>query len=239
MLRPDTQILWDALKDQKALHGFVLAGGTALSMHLNHRLSEDLDFMFIGAKLPRARILALQKSCSHAGFEFTPNDSVADIQEWEDCGDDLADYQQNHMVGRVKVSFWAPDPDVLSVMGPADESGVRVASLQEIFDTKCLVCADRSKTRDWFDLYSLLQSPHGFEPVDVFAAFDKAGVPSKFDIALRRMTKGEPGVADEGFESLLENPPSIEELRGFFQEVFHKAQVEVASKARLGRLNCR
>jgi len=34
MLRPETEKLWAHLKDQKALRGFVLAGGTALSMHL-------------------------------------------------------------------------------------------------------------------------------------------------------------------------------------------------------------
>ena len=31
MLRPDTQTLWDLLKQEPALGGFVLIGGTALS----------------------------------------------------------------------------------------------------------------------------------------------------------------------------------------------------------------
>ena len=59
MLRPDTQALWDLLRQEPALGGFVLIGGTALSLHLGHRVSEDLDFAFDGPKLPRLRIEAL------------------------------------------------------------------------------------------------------------------------------------------------------------------------------------
>jgi Nucleotidyl transferase AbiEii toxin, Type IV TA system len=231
MLRPDTQALWEVLEKQVALRGFVLAGGTALSMHLHHRLSEDLDFMFIGAKLPRSQINALKKACIPLGFEFVANDSVVDLQSWEDCGDDLADYQQNFVVGGVKVTFWAPDPDVLRIMGPGKSDAVRVASVEEIFATKCLVCADRSKTRDWFDLYTLLKGEHGFEPIDVFDTFKNAGVPNKFDIALSRMTRGEPGIVDEGFSSLLSNAPSIEEMKSYFKGVFGKAQVQVAQRS--------
>jgi predicted nucleotidyltransferase component of viral defense system len=33
------------------MRGFVLVGGTALTMHLGHRVSEDLDFMWADTRL--------------------------------------------------------------------------------------------------------------------------------------------------------------------------------------------
>ena len=213
MLRDDTQKLWSYLQPCGALRGFVLAGGTALTLHLGHRLSEDLDFMFVGKKLPRGQIEALKRICSLDGIEFEAADSVADIQEWEDSGMDLLDYQQNYVVaGAVKVSLWAPDQDVLRLMEPALQDAVRVASVDEIFRTKCLVCADRSKLRDWFDVYTLLQSCN-FAPMDIYEAFERSGVPSKFDIARSRMTYGNPGLNDEGFSSLLPNAPTLQDMQ--------------------------
>lgn len=233
MLRADTQKLWSHLECQQALRGFVLAGGTALTLHLGHRQSEDLDFMFIGKKLPRGQISALKRSCSADGFEFVANDSIADMQEWEDSGMDLMDYQQNYVVGgSVKVSFWAPDQEVLRLMGPAHEHGVRVAGLDEIFRTKCMVCADRSKLRDWFDVYTLLERGL-FQPMDIYQAFELAGVPSKFDIARSRMTYGNPGLNDEGFASLLPHPPTQQDMQEIFKAVFSGIEVEVARKALL------
>lgn len=231
MLRPDTEKLWKHLERSKALRGFVLAGGTALSLHLQHRLSEDLDFMFIGQKLPLVQIQALKKSCHQAGFSFVVNDSPSDIREWEDSGLELADYQHNYIVGgTVKVSLWAPDQDVLRLMASGLATGVRVATLRELFDTKCLVCADRSKTRDWFDLFTMLQRGL-FEPMDIYGAFVKAGVLSKFDIARSRMTYGKPSLDDEGYASLLENPPGAAEMQDYFSGVFSKIEVEVSRLA--------
>lgn len=231
MLRADTQALWAHLEGQRALRGFVLAGGTALTLHLAHRLSEDLDFMFIGKKVPRGQIEALKRVCSQEGFEFLASDAPSDLQEWEDSGMDLLDYQQNYVVGgAVKVSFWAPDAEVLRLMAPALDGGVRVASLKEIFQTKCLVCADRSKLRDWFDVYTMLRSGL-FVPMDIHEAFVQSGVSSKFDIARSRMSYGSPGVNDEGFASLLPNPPTQEEMQEFFREVFTAIEVEVAESA--------
>jgi len=231
MLRPDTQKLWSHLQSQQALRGFVLAGGTALTLHLGHRLSEDLDFMFIGKKLPRGQISALKRACSEVGHQFVANDSIEDIREWEDSGMDLMDYQQNYVVdGAVKVSFWAPDQEVFRLMRPGLETGVRVADLDEIFSTKCITCADRSKLRDWFDVYTLLNCGL-FSPMGIHETFERAGVPSKFDIARGRMTYGSPGINDEGFASLLPHPPSAEDLQVFFRGVFNVIEENVTKLA--------
>ena len=44
----------DQLDNRQALRNFVLIGGTALALHIGHRLSEDLDFITTLPRLPRA-----------------------------------------------------------------------------------------------------------------------------------------------------------------------------------------
>lgn len=232
MLRPDTQALWDLLKTQKALGGFVLIGGTALSLHLGHRLSEDLDFAFDGPKLPRARIEALKRRLEQAGWPCTPNDPIGAVHEFEDSGLDLHDYQQDHVAGaRVKLSLWAPDNEVRVQLRAAAPDHPRVASLEEIFRLKCIACANRSKTRDWLDLYLLLRGGH-FQPIDMRAPFEAAGTVQKFDIAMQRLCSGRPEPGDEGYESLLDDPPTLEQMREYFIGLRDQIEVEVARRAR-------
>ena len=231
MLRPDTQALWDLLKQEPALGGFVLIGGTALSLHLHHRLSEDLDFAFDGPRLPRLRIEALQRQLARQGWPLSPNDSPLAVEEFFNSGLDLLDYQQNHVAGeKVKLTFLAPDPELRRLLRAAAPDHPRVASLEEIFRLKCLACANRSKTRDWFDLYVLLRDGH-FQPIDMKTAFDQAGVPAKLDLALMRLCSGRPDVGDEGYASLLDQPPSVPVLRDFFVDLRDRLEQDMARRA--------
>lgn len=231
MLRPDTQRLWSHLQSEPALKGFVLVGGTALAMHLHHRLSEDLDFMFLGQKLPKGQIEALKRRALDAGFEFTANDAPAGVEEFINAGLDFSDYQQDYIVnGTVKVSLVAPEPENARQLEPVESPGPRIASLTEIFRLKCIVAADRSKTRDWFDLYLLLKQKH-FEPIEVMRAFERAGAPGKYDIAMMRLCSGKPGLNDEGYEALVENPPTTEEMQRFFLETRDRIEQDVARRA--------
>jgi predicted nucleotidyltransferase component of viral defense system len=231
MLRPDTQQLWNHLQSEPALRGFVLVGGTALSMHLHHRLSEDLDFMFLGPKLPRAQIEALKRRALGAGFEFKANDPPAGVEEFLNAGLDFSDYQQDYMVnGTVKVSLVAPEPENARQLEPMEAPGPRVARLSEIFRLKCIVSADRSKTRDWFDLFLLLKQQH-FEPIEFMRAFERAGAPRKYDIAMMRLCSGKPGVNDEGYQTLMENPPALQEMQRFFIELRDRIEQDVARQA--------
>lgn len=149
-LPPATDRLWALLQHAGELDGFVLIGGTALSLQLNHRISEDLDF--IQAKL---------------------------------------------------------------------------------FRLKCIAAADRSKSRDWLDLYLLLQSGR-FTHRDFIEAYERAGVPQKRDIALARMTGGKLAATDEGFSTLLGNPPSLEVMREFFVALADAVEQELAARVFAG-----
>lgn len=228
MLRAETQRLWDFLKERKSLSGFVLVGGTALAMHLDHRISEDLDFMIPEPKLPRARIQALKREGTAHGFAFSPNDRLQDIEEFVDSGLDLHDYQQNYVVGgAVKLTLVAPDPEVAVLLRAGLPDGPRVASVEEIFRLKCIACANRTKTRDWLDIFVLLDRGL-FQPIDIYRTFQLAEVPTKFSIAMARMCDGAVPPDDEGYQATMARPPSIARMRKRFVSARDQIETEVA-----------
>ncbi len=231
MLRPDTERLWHLLQQQQALAGFLLVGGSALSLQIHHRTSEDLDFAYPGDRLPQARIKALILSMQEKEAHFARSDSVASLEEFEVAGMDLHDYQQDFLVGGVKVSFFALEAAARKLLRNTDAlEPVRVASLSEIFKLKALLCADRSKTRDWFDLFVLMRD-HQFTMRDFWCAFAEAGEELKRETALDRLCRGIPQRSDEGFEALLQNPPTLEEMRQFFSDLRDRYEVERAAAA--------
>ena len=229
-LREDTARVWEFLREHPALTGFVLVGGTALALHIEHRQSEDLDFGFGALRLPRARIKALRLAAREHGIAFVANDDPTAVEEFIISGMDLNDYQQNYLVAQtVKLTFFCPDPEVLVHIAPGAEHVPRVATLDEIFAMKCLVSADRSKSRDWFDLYTLMRD-HGYTPAQFEGVFFASKVPQKMDIALTRLCSGRPHQQDEGYQSLLANPPSLAQMSAFFLQVADEAHAAAAKR---------
>ncbi len=217
MLRADTEQVWHHLEHQVALAGFVLIGGSAITLHISHRLSEDLDFAWTGPKLPLSQLDVLRRLSSAREFTLQPDDDPAALDEFEIAGMDLHDYQQDFLVaGKVKVSFFTTDEPLCRILtGTKLETGPRIATLDELFASKCLITAARSKSRDWFDLYCLM-TQHGYTLESFHSAFVKAGIPSQFDLAMQRLCSGRPSLSDEGFELIAPHAPSLEEMRDFF-----------------------
>jgi len=231
LLPAETEKVWNFLKDQPALQGFVLAGGSALALTIRHRFSEGLDFVYSDVRLPRQRLEVFSRQAREQGFDFQRNDNEAAAQDFALGGMELHDYQQDFLVnGMVKVSFFAPDEGLRKVLSAGGERKVRVASLAELFKTKCLVSAVRSKSRDWLDLY-LLMREHGFSVHDYQAAFCEAGIPNQCDLGLARLCAGVPQRDDEGYAHLLQNPPSLADMRAYFVAQRNKLEIEIAAEA--------
>lgn len=199
-LRPDTAALWERLQTEPLLAGFTLIGGTALALRIGHRTSEDLDFAYAEGALPRVRLQRLFESLAKDGFAL-----------------ELADHQQDFIVDGVKVTFVVLEPQMRQVFASDAHAPLRVASMDEIFRLKALVCAARSKSRDWFDLYVLMRE-HGYTMDDFHRAFVDSGQPAKYDIATRRLLSGKPQLADEGYEQVAgAAAPTLGEMRSFFE----------------------
>ena len=92
-----TSKVWDFLKFQKAMGGFVLLGGSALSLRINHRFSEDLDVAFTGLPLPTARLHALSRSFGEHGVAIIHTDDPAAAFEFEAAGHNVFETVGNPM----------------------------------------------------------------------------------------------------------------------------------------------
>jgi len=232
MLSEPTQSVWQALSVRPELKGFVLVGGSALTLHLNHRISEDLDFVWPHPRLPREALHQLTKA--GADFKFDPNEDPWAQREADDCGLDLNDFSQNFLVNElVKVTFFCPEAPERKLLAQTAGDTVRVATVPEIFAREALVSAKRSKTRDWVDLYVLMKH-HGFSWKNFYEAFVLAGSEGQYDHAADRLSRARPSIDDEGYEALLPHPPSIEEMREFFlqrRNAYERGEEDIQPKA--------
>ncbi len=196
-----------------------MIGGSALSLRIRHRLSEDLDFAWKGVRLPSAQLDALRVFLrEEAGMTIDRNDDEGALVEFEIGGMDLHNYQQDFLVnGAVKLTFFTADEALDRVLSPGLKDKLRIAELSELFATKALVSAQRSKSRDWFDLHCLMRQ-HGFTIADYREAFVRAEIPTHVDLGLTRLSSGVPQKDDEGLAQLTENPPTVKEMADFFRK---------------------
>jgi len=221
------------LRSSRPISDFILIGGTSLALRIQHRLSEDLDFVLGAPTLPTRRILLAMDELAATGTAWERHDNPSGISEFEDSGLELHDYQQDFRAGGVKITFFTADSKVRLVLADDhNDSGPRLATLDEIFATKCLVSASRSRTRDWFDLHALM-TRHGYSLKDYLAVFKRVGSPLTGEIGLSRLCSGKPDAADEGIETLTKNPPTIEELRDYFCGVRDEHEIALAREAHL------
>ena len=234
MLPDETQKAWDCLKSESLLSDATLIGGTALALRIRHRLSEDLDFIFTTPQLPRIKIDFLVKKMEAQGWSFLRNDNPGAEDEFVNAGMNLHDYQQDFILnGTTKLTFFTAEREARLLLDSSrNEGGPRVAEMGELFDLKAIVSAVRSKTRDWLDLFILMRD-HGYGITDYAQAFVKAQNVLAFDIGLNRLCSGIPSASDEGYFSLMENPPELSEITQFFRiqrDLYEQKQAEIAQR---------
>lgn len=161
---PDAQKeIWTELAPARHL-SFVLYGGTAIALHLGHRVSVDFDFF---------RFEPLDKDRIRAAFAFTRGAQI--LQDSPDTLVVLAEMPS----GPVKVSFFG-GIRFGRVNDPREtQDGVLlVASLDDLMATKLKTILDRSEAKDYRDIACMIS----------------AGVSLPLGLsAFRKMFKGEPG----------------------------------------------
>ena len=214
MLQESTAKLWKALSSKPELAGFVLIGGSALALHIHHRISEDLDFAWPYGRLPRESLQRLIEG--EPSLDFVLDQNEAALREAEDANLDLADYAQNYLVNGVRVTFFSSYEAERKLLARQPNEPLRMAGVSEIFALKALASADRSKSRDWFDLYTLFKH-HGFTWRDFYDVFSRYSTIDQYRNAANRLCSGQPQANDEGFEALVSHAPRLEEMRDYFQ----------------------
>lgn len=147
---PDTQRrLWPALQPAASL-GFVLYGGTAISLRLGHRQSVDFDF-FTDRPLDDQALHANLPWLSHAPVLQEAPETLTVLAPSTTQGGDTS--------GTVKVSFFGAisfgrlaDPDITA------DGVAQVASLDDLLATKLKALLQRVEAKDYQDIAALLSS---------------------------------------------------------------------------------
>jgi predicted nucleotidyltransferase component of viral defense system len=134
-LLPKTkQLLLKMVEECMFLDKYVLVGGSALTLHLCHRKSEDLDFFTHSDSFDKKEI-----------FQY--------IQKFENKEVlNQTDEQIDLLLDGVKVTFFNANWDFLK---PSIVDRFNLASIESIAAMKVNVLFLRAKYRDYYDLYFL------------------------------------------------------------------------------------
>jgi len=145
-LAPHTSLLFEKITQLECIKEYVLVGGTALSIQINTRNSEDLDFM----KWRTSKNEKMEVNWPKIEKELS---LIGEIQQRE-----IFDF--NHVefrVNGVKFSFYAterfaPEMEIISY-----KNNIRIANPEAIGAMKMEVMMRRSNFRDYYDIYSILK----------------------------------------------------------------------------------
>jgi hypothetical protein len=138
-----------------AEQGFYLAGGTALSIYLEHRRSVDLDW-FTAATIPDPLILA--QRLREAGLNFETGQTAPGTLHGR--------------IGNVQASFIEFRYPLLQplIICPAANAltGTALASLDDLACMKLSAIAQRGSRKDFYDMYALLAR---HQPLELLLGF--------------------------------------------------------------------
>jgi hypothetical protein len=136
-LPPGTDTVLEQIKGMPLMSHFYLSGGTAFSLQLGHRESEDLDFF---NKEPFDPLL-LQQQLSAVATKLD------DVQ--------ISENTLNLFVNGVKLQFLHYPYNLLESTVPWN--GISLSSVVDIACTKLITVSMRGSKKDFIDLYRILQ----------------------------------------------------------------------------------
>jgi predicted nucleotidyltransferase component of viral defense system len=148
------------LSDLEIINNHVLIGGTALAIHLNHRLSEDLDFF------------------SHTDFDF--EDFFSEMKRnFNNVSKRLETKKQvDFIIEGIKVTFRHTEWDLLP-NSTILYKNLRLGTLKILIAMKVITLFSRAKFRDYYDLYTISKELCHLDEIYSIAAKFVSGVNPK------------------------------------------------------------
>ena len=189
-LAPHTLQVFEAVSKLDCIKPYLLVGGTALSLQMGTRQSEDLDFM----KWRTSKTEKMEVAWYQIEKEFV---AIGDIQHKDILDIDHVEY----LVSGVKFSFYAC-PKYSPVSMPVEYlNNLRLADVKSIGAMKMEVLLRRSNFRDYYDIYSILKSGVPINDL-VSLALTYSGHKLKSKNLLAMLTNGSRFTRDSHFEQL-------------------------------------
>ena len=138
-LLPETRkLLAELIGSATFLDKYVLVGGTALSLHLCHRKSEDLDFFTYNDNFEKKEI-----------FDYINSNQFATVEILNQTNEQI-----DLLINGVKVTFFNAKWTFLT---PDKIKRFNLSSLEAIAGMKVNTLFLRAKFRDYYDLYFLVK----------------------------------------------------------------------------------
>lgn len=165
----NTLEVFEKVSQLDCIKNLYLCGGTGISLLLQHRKSEYLDFELLNF---RGDIKLLDASgISNELVSVFPN-----------CQREILGSQhiQFYIGERVKLSFFAPKNRVPALHTGFIYNNLKTVDAQDALGMKLFTITVRSMYRDYYDIYSLLQAGYSFEEgLDYALKFTRHQVHSK------------------------------------------------------------
>lgn len=189
-LAPHTTAIFDKASRLECIKSYFLVGGTALSLQLGTRMSEDLDFMrWRTSKNEQMEVAWKQIEKELATIGEVQSMNLMDIDHVE------------FIVSGVKFSFYAC-ARYSPITSPTEYGGnLKLADIPAIGAMKMEVMLRRSNFRDYYDIYSIVKSG-----VNIHELVAKAGNYSQHQLKskniLAMLTNGSRFTRDANFNQM-------------------------------------
>lgn len=205
-------------------------GGTALSLLINHRLSEDLDFAAL--EINPQEIISMMES--YGAVKMPHDTTMADYVSNE--GDDIDESYMKFMLDDVKVELFVPPFNILEIKNIwnkdnfilYEKTNVKISSLNTIFYMKTMAFGNRKKYRDLFDIYFVLNS--GKVGTDKFIS---DYLDSNIQYTIENLHKKIQSINefslkknDEGLSTLVDKPKSYEWYRSQIENLIYEEYIK-------------
>lgn len=189
-LAPNTAKIIEAVSKLECIKPYLLVGGTALSLQLHTRLSEDLDFMsWRKSKSEKREVdwVGIKKDLE--GIGTIAHINILDMDHVE------------FVINGVKVSFYA-NPNYSPVRHEINFlNNLKLADMVSIGAMKMEVLLRRSKFRDYYDIYSLVEA--GCDLKDMIdLALKYSGHKLKSKNLMAMLTRSDRFAEDDKFKTL-------------------------------------
>ena len=190
-LAPHTGQVFEAISKLECIKPFTLVGGTALSLQIEKRQSEDLDFM---KWLTRRN----EKPDVNWPSILKELESIGTVSDYDVAGFD-------HVVFNfegVKLSFYAaPRKAIPSMKRILYLNNLYIADMESIGAMKMETMLRRAKFRDYYDIYSILKEGGDIKKI-IAAALEHSDHKLRTRGLLNMLTTGKNFIREKGFEEL-------------------------------------
>jgi len=201
------ELFIEGFSELEEISEWTLVGGTALSIHYHHRLSEDLDFFIHHSTLEqsRKRIFSMLQNLEDNGFD------VVKVKEDE--------RNLDFEIFGVKVTFFASGIASLKEKTQSYKN-INVASVETIIAMKMdAIINYRTKSRDFYDIYTIAQERDCtlFSMLDRYNLYSKSK--TKESELLHRFLMRDLDSDDEGLTEMKpQKKMSFSQLRSWLKE---------------------